>query len=967
VLALPEALRRPLRELLETAELPARLTAEFAEDVSGFLNPNQPVGEQDWRRWLARDAAALRAYFGRPADAVIKQTLERLGYAGDGVVLRQLHEAAGVAALTHAPAGKLTPLLLEGNPGIGKTTSLIKTLKGFMDDWLMIYASPRIVINNDVTEKLIWRGDGPDSGRLANAVAITTNARLIAAARHVYNVQRQDNLDRFVDGAVIAEGDPALVAPHIGVLCLSAEAAHALEGRSESPGLRSRAVSERKVKARDAVNDSVVKTAAVAAGGYLKCNPALNRVLITFAIQSHVTLPGKDSASTIDCLNHLFDNTKPYTAKGFRRRRELAQRIRNVVVMVDEIAGDACGCAFVHAITAWLEENFLHPFAEAGEASPFRVLLILADASLGQELILSRYLEGDSEAPGKVLVSAADGAQPLRMTVHPVGLGPGRKKRDGLHVMTNSFPAARLTLAHRLTLERLSGEEFDPHLARKPEPSQIRALRGEELLDNAVREIRRALEEVGPERQVLFFAQDKAFLEEVRNALLDGGDGGLTRDQIRVLHGKTPPQERKALLRPEVRDRLRLVLMTSSGSRGISFPLATHLLALMPRFAPESALMEIVQFIYRGRGMYRDPATGRARSGDGFDRKIVMLINDFLVVPEGRVDPELWLRKVIDWLTAMILLRGSVYTRIRGDAALPGRPLALVPVGPVSDRSLETSLSGRLRAFIVETEVLKRRHADDRQLSGALVRAAEWVRALFPRLRWNAGFAQAGILDLNAPASLLAFIRQVAPASGPLLNLKALPMVPAGHYCIGPLWLQDQGSAGGEEAFSVATWDPRTEAQRRRLLGLLRGLVQDPRCRDLRPGAFAVIEMLRHEVNDAGKASAYQIGKDIRARRKWLAVPIDYPLFGYEMDAGLRLVAKPYEEHDAWLDALRRTLTLNFQGEVLPVIPLYEEKPFIVLLGTGDVTGLRHLFDPRRFMATTELNVLNTLLFARQG
>src|SRR5205823_11950741 len=48
---------------------------------------------------------------------------------------------------------------------------------------------------------------------------------------------------------------------------------------------------------------------------------------------------------------------------------------------------------------------------------------------------------------------------------------------------------------------------------------------------------------------------------------------------------------------------------------------------------------------------------------------------------------------------------------------------------------------------------------------------------------------------------------------------------------------------------------------------------------------------------------------------------------------------------------------------VEPVIPRYEEQPFLVVETSGDPTGLARAFDNRYFMASTELNLLNTLLF----
>ena len=48
---------------------------------------------------------------------------------------------------------------------------------------------------------------------------------------------------------------------------------------------------------------------------------------------------------------------------------------------------------------------------------------------------------------------------------------------------------------------------------------------------------------------------------------------------------------------------------------------------------------------------------------------------------------------------------------------------------------------------------------------------------------------------------------------------------------------------------------------------------------------------------------------------------------------------------------------------ISPVLPYYAAHPYIALIARGDPTGLARTFDDRYFMASTELNLLNTLLF----
>jgi hypothetical protein len=50
----------------------------------------------------------------------------------------------------------------------------------------------------------------------------------------------------------------------------------------------------------------------------------------------------------------------------------------------------------------------------------------------------------------------------------------------------------------------------------------------------------------------------------------------------------------------------------------------------------------------------------------------------------------------------------------------------------------------------------------------------------------------------------------------------------------------------------------------------------------------------------------------------------------------------------------------------LPVLPYFKSYPFAVLVARGDATGLARVFDDRYFMASTELNLLNALLFVSE-
>ena len=119
------------------------------------------------------------------------------------------------------------------------------------------------------------------------------------------------------------------------------------------------------------------------------------------------------------------------------------------------------------------------------EVLAFTVVLVVADASLANDVVLDRYLNAGPRTPDKVLVSRSDGALPFQVLANEMRLGGA--KRSVLHVMTNSFPASSLDVRYRV---RLSQVRLAPVDGSIPAPRKaIRDAIGEILLEFAATEI----------------------------------------------------------------------------------------------------------------------------------------------------------------------------------------------------------------------------------------------------------------------------------------------------------------------------------------------------------------------------------------------------------------------------------------------------------------------------------------------
>jgi hypothetical protein len=276
-----------------------------------------------------------------------------------------------------------------------------------------------------------------------------------------------------------------------------------------------------------------------------------------------------------------------------------------------------------------------------------------------------------------------------------------------------------------------------PELTSDGKPQSIKsAIRQQSesvLLNNAWQEINKGLKNNA--QQIIFFAQDKAFLRKLREMLTEGDKRLFLKDDVQVIDQSVLPRERLRLVTEPQRDNVKVFLMTSSGARGVSFPKADWIIASFPRFSVEASLMEIAQLIYRGRGQYTHPETGEKCSGENISRRLVLLINDFFI-PSETVDQERqWLRQSSDLLTLLLMLRSTILTRIKGDAGLRKQRLAFVPVGRIGDEELIQLISDDIQQFLQEANVFVNDSSYPSELKGLVKKGQQFVEDLFKDFR----------------------------------------------------------------------------------------------------------------------------------------------------------------------------------------------------------------------------------------
>ena len=100
----------------------------------------------------------------------------------------------------------------------------------------------------------------------------------------------------------------------------------------------------------------------------------------------------------------------------------------------------------------------------------------------------------------------------------------------------------------------------------------------------------------------------------------------------------------------------------------------------------------------------------------------------------------------------------------------------------------------------------------------------------------------------------------------------------------------------------------------------------------------------------------------------WGCLPVDYTRFCRPSAQDRDDQNGRLQEPDAWLEGLGRVASAAVSPTAMsPVLPYFSAHPYVALIARGDPTGLARTFDDRYFMASTELNLLNTLLFVQDS
>ena len=505
-------------------------------------------------------------------------------------------------------------------------------------------------------------------------------------------------------------------------------------------------------------SSGVMSTLMRAARIAIDTNPQIESVVLCLSIQSFKNIRierGSDDNGIGSCrhLDHLFiDDVRRSNDRDdqHRRARKGLERLRHelgfscLCVMVDEITGDGGGLPFSEAIYKWLQSRFYDPYEERATSAPVQPLLYIADASLPSypdfQGYMNRYAElrafGAQQVPAKTMISQGHANQPIRAFYEPIPIrrpaalnmpgGQGKSNPSALFIEMDAYPASRDERTPDQSALTIHMEaESRIYLPSEEDEQSIYQRYQQEMIEFIACRVLRSLhyiERYRPEpEQVLVFVQNKQVVHQLQVLLKQVSQGRapeeiervlegtgldaeeisrlLEPDQVHVLHSKVGKQEREEAAKAVSADQARVILMTSSGSRGLSFPLATEFICVPSTQSPPSEIMEVNQFLFRGRGTRTlDDAAQTRIEGDHRPRRIH--INPFYArfIQQSQMAREWRMRdrfrvvqEQVDFISYCFFVRASILTRIQGNGGLSAQehgddttPLfSVTPVGGI--------------------------------------------------------------------------------------------------------------------------------------------------------------------------------------------------------------------------------------------------------------------------------------------
>ena len=902
-----------------------------------------------------------------------------------GATLRNAH----AELIQKALLSDKTYLFLTGNPGIGKTTAIANFLKDHLDEGcLFLYVSPRKQVNLDLIEKF----KDSQTGKLCDRrlFAINSNSTIIKdnlgkPTVQYYSDLRQDNF----------------TSKQINFL--NATSLEEMDNNSEIGNKRRRLyqIAEDKIGDRGEKNAGVLLS--LSQGIHRIIDERIsNQIIATVSIQSLRATPSREKGdrnfTSVNTLRHLENIFKgAYNSREKKvipaKMREISQRIKHIFIMIDEITGDDSGVNFLKGISQFLTKFKLSDYG-------FNPKIIVADASIVDKDVITQHLSQTSPEPDKIYFRMA------KQTATPLSVQRFQfNKREAIAINANSYPASCLNITYHVFIECL---KFESNTLKSPKNQLAKSVQSQINAD-----IQRLLDDSETE-QILVYIQDKKRLQELIDKIGQQRGEFIQDVDYLEIHANLSEADKQKI--SQCKQDVKVVFMTSSASRGLSFPKATHILVQIPRFQIERNLMEVIQVIYRARGEYFDK--GKQQTLDRQEKQLLFYLsetavyypdsNDF-VESVGAVgakhsdeksmvenpetsdrmlrpymdeksmaeNPETSARmerrdsisiqeSILNLLNILIILKLSIMTRIFGTGHLGRKQVMMIPIGGKSVSAAGSTFTSQMTNLIRKIKNEYRRKPSHKILKDVarsleeILSGAEFVLHHDEAIVSPVTEKMMSYLGIREK-----FNSQFAKFCTPLDNLLKIgniePGTIAGNLLVVPIHQKL------EETYQI-----RLEAQIRKyateaLVKKMWSIHKNSQYPDnlrsaIRGGAMELVNLLRGDIH---KTQWFEISSQNSDR--YYALPLFVLISGDTLREYFKEQPQEHEDRE-----FRTLLSLYVHSlypayNTLPIGRQYREFPFLIFRSYSLEEMRVNMLTDKYLFNSHELNVLNLILAKDEG
>ena len=829
-----------------------------------------------------------------------------------GLHLRNAHAQLIVKALQSDE----TYIFLTGNPGIGKTTAIANFLKTHIDDgFLFLYVSPRKQVNLDIIEKF----KDKNTGLLCDdrLFCINTNSNIIASYSGKRTVKYSSNIrsENFTEKTV-----------------------HFLK---DNPELQVRANYQRQIARK---NETVIEAASLKTMGVLNsiCNgiyslincKTSNNIVATVSIQS---LRMKENRqSTLDYLEKIFQDTYNKQNKLVipAKMQEISRRIKHIFIMIDEITGDDGGVEFLAGIAKMVKKHELHKPQHG-----FNTKIIVADASIVDPDVIKQHLENTSPEPDKIyfkkLPKNSDVIEPLQVT-------PFKFNNLAATVINaNSYPARSLDITYKVFVETV---KYNENASLKENSNLVSRVQSEIIQD-----INQRLAIPGVE-QIIVYIQNKQRLAELIEKIQKEREFNQFTDYLEI-HANISEEEKEKI--QECKDTAKVIFMTASGSRGLSFPKTKHILVDIPRFQIEKNLMEVIQVIYRGRGEDK-----YGKTLDGEDKELLFYVSYTAVYYADDADAELSLQESkLSLLNLLLILKTAVMTRISGYGYLGRDKFLMIPIGGKSVSAVGDTFSNKMASLI-------------KTLKSESIRGNSLLKEVYTSLEELLGRGEFVLTNSDNSRhkgdSYLQmrddFNKKFLEKCNPLAGLLSYDNLEIGHVC-GSLLVVPLANQSLLENYQMRLHREIKKCVDNQLLQKMYRIRDSKSYPEnvisaIRGGAIELLQFLN---NDVEKTQYFeQLSQQFD---RYYAIPLFAFISGEEMQEYFADSGLEEPEDRRFRDILSAYMRAMYPVDsVMPIGHKYQDFPFIVFRSYSLEQSRAKMFTDKYLMSSNELNVLNLIL-----